>query len=213
MGMAEGDNDLIYVEGFIIKCMRWNVSNSLRSIFRKLKYPKFILLALTFLAAYVLFSSRDFTLFRETLAHLGYTGSFLCGVAYAYSFTAGPATAMLLMLSKEQNIVLAGLIGGVGALIGDIVIFKFVRHSLMEEVERLAESSAIMKISASMPRLVKKYIFPALAIFVIASPLPDEVGVSMLASCTTIKVNKFSVVSYALNTLGILSVLIIGNFI
>jgi uncharacterized membrane protein YdjX (TVP38/TMEM64 family) len=172
-----------------------------------------MLLALTFLAAYFLFTARDLFIFRESLAQLGYAGSFLCGMAYSYGFTSGPSTAVLLIISKEQNVIIASLIGGAGALISDMIIFKFVRHSLRDEVERLAESSVIKKISATTPRLVKKYVFSALAIFVIASPLPDEVGVSMLAACTTIKVNKFSVVSYALNTLGILSVLIIGNFI
>ena len=193
--------------------MKETTSNPRNSLFRRLKYPKFILLALTFIAAYALFSARDFSLLRETLAYLGYAGSFLCGVAYAYGFTAGPSTAMLLMISKQQNIVLAALIGGAGALIGDMIIFRFVRHSFHDEVERLSCSATIRRVNGRMPLPLKKHLFPVLALFVIASPLPDEIGVLMLAALTKIRVNTFLVVSYVLNTLGIFAVLLIGSII
>lgn len=182
-------------------------------IARRLKYPKFILLALTFIVAYVLFSARDFSILHETLAYLGYAGSFLCGMAYAYGFTAGPSTVLLFVLSKQQNIVLAALIGGAGALIGDMIIFRFVRHSLHDEVERLSRSAAIRRVNGRMSLLLKKHLFPILALFVIASPLPDEIGVSMFAALTKIRVKTFLVVSYALNTLGIFAVLLIGSII
>jgi uncharacterized membrane protein YdjX (TVP38/TMEM64 family) len=182
-------------------------------IARRLKYPKFMLLALTFLAAYALFGARDLSLFRETLAYLGYAGSFLCGVAYVYGFTAGPSTAVLLVLSKQQNIILAALIGGAGALIGDLIIFRFVRHSLRDEVERLSASAAVRHINERMPLLLKKHLLPVLAVFVIASPLPDEIGVSMFAALTKIRMNTFLAVSYALNTLGIFAVLLIGSML
>jgi uncharacterized membrane protein YdjX (TVP38/TMEM64 family) len=172
-----------------------------------------MLLALTFIAAYVLFSAKDFSLFHQTISNLGYAGSFLCGMAYAYGFTGGPSTALLLILSKEQDIIIAALVGGVGAVISDVMIFKFVRHSLADEVEKLTRATIVKKINAGIPRLLKKYLFPVLAVFVIASPLPDEIGVSMYAACTKIRLSRFFIVSYALNTLGILSILALGNLI
>jgi uncharacterized membrane protein YdjX (TVP38/TMEM64 family) len=185
----------------------------LRCFFHTLRYPKFMLLALTFLLAYAIFSSGDFSPVREALSHIGYLGSFLCGVGYSYGFTAGPATAILLIVSKNQNIFLASLIGGLGSLVADMIIFKVVRHSMMDEVEKLARTSAVKKISCSIPFSLKKYLFSSLAVFIIASPLPDEIGVTMLAVCTKIKVKTFSVISFVLNTLGIFVVLSIGNAI
>jgi uncharacterized membrane protein YdjX (TVP38/TMEM64 family) len=43
--------------------------------------------------------------------------------------------------------------------------------------------------------------------FFIASPLPDEIGVSLLAGFTRIEEKKFALVSFALNTLGIIVLL------
>ena len=163
--------------------------------------------------AYFIFNARDFSPFSETLSSLGYIGYFICGIAYSYGFTAGPSTALLLILSKEQNIIIGGLIGGVGALIGDILIFKLVRHSLEDEVERLAGNTTIQSINGRMPYLLKKYLFSLMAIIVIASPLPDEIGVSMFAAFTRIKTGSFFLISFFLNTLGIISVLTIGNLI
>jgi len=43
----------------------------------------------------------------------------------------------------------------------------------------------------------------------IASPLPDEAGVIMLAGLTKIKSNVFAILSFSLNTAGILILLLI----
>ena len=55
--------------------------------------------------------------------------------------------------------------------------------------------------------LLKKYFVPVLAGFIIASPLPDEIGVIMLAGLTKIKIGILVVLSLILNTLGILVLL------
>lgn len=63
------------------------------------------------------------------------------------------------------------------------------------------------------PNPLKKYLIVILAGFIIASPLPDEIGVSLLASSGIISMKKFSVISYVLNTLGIFAILFIGSSI
>jgi uncharacterized membrane protein YdjX (TVP38/TMEM64 family) len=193
--------------------MNENGTSAQGSFFRRLRYPKFILLALTFLLAYLIFSSGDFLPLREALSGIGYLGSFLCGIGYSYGFTAAPATAILLLISKSQNIFLASVLGGLGSLIADLFIFKVIRHSLRDEIERLSSSSSMTKIRNRMPASLKKYLVPSLAVFIIASPLPDEVGVTMFAACTNIRTKTFSLISFVLNTLGIFVVLSIGNAI
>jgi len=49
--------------------------------------------------------------------------------------------------------------------------------------------------------------------FVIASPLPDEIGVSLLAGTTKISTRTFAILSYFLNTAGIFIVLLAGKVI
>ena len=177
----------------------------------KLKYPKLLLLLLTFVAAYFLFKGRTFLPFHNLLLSMGYLGTFLAGILFVYGFTAAPATAILLIVAKEQNIILAGFIAGVGALFGDLIIFKFIRHSFADELEKLRKEKIVMHLNHKTPALLRKYFVPVLAGFIIASPLPDEIGVSLLAASRQISVELFSLVSYLLNTAGIFIILLIGS--
>jgi uncharacterized membrane protein YdjX (TVP38/TMEM64 family) len=55
----------------------------------------------------------------------------------------------------------------------------------------------------------RHYLVYAFAGLIIASPLPDELGVALLAGFTHIKPWKFAIISYVCNTLGILIMLLI----
>ncbi|MBI1935945.1 hypothetical protein HYS31_05880 [Candidatus Woesearchaeota archaeon] len=175
------------------------------------KYPKFLLLFITFLIAYLLFNGRTNPEFHVFIISLGFFGTFLAGILFTYGFTAAPATAIFLIIAKEQNILLAGLIGGLGALLGDLFIFNFIRSSFRNEVKKLHREKLVMYISHKTPSLIKRYLLPAVAGFIIASPLPDEIGVTMLAASKSISAKVFSVISYVLNTMGIFIVLLIGK--
>lgn len=177
------------------------------------KYPKFLLLFITFLIAYLLFNGRTNPKLHLFILSLGFFGTFLTGILFTYGFTAAPATAIFLILAKEQNIFLAGLIGGLGALLGDLFIFNFIRYSFNDEVRKLYRERLVMYVNSKTPNLIKRYLLPVVAGFIIASPLPDEIGVTMLAASRSISVKIFSVISYVLNTAGIFAVLAIGNVI
>jgi len=181
--------------------------------FSRLRYPKFLLLILTFMLAYLLLGNGDILQLNAILSSLGYFGTFLAGVFYAYGFTAAPATAFLLLLAKQQNIILAGLIGGAGALAGDILIFHFIKHSFADEIERLSKEKLTLYLGNKTPGIIKRYLLPVLSIFIIASPLPDEIGVSLLAVSGSIRARTFTVISYVLNTAGIFIILSIGSVI
>lgn len=178
-----------------------------------IKYPKLLLLFITFIITYLLFHERTYPPFHDFLISLGYAGTFLAGIFFAYGFTAAPAAAILLILAKEQNIFLAGFIGGFGALVGDLIIFNFIRHSLDDEINKLSREKVVKYINHNTPSLFKKYLVPVIAGFIIASPLPDEIGVSLLAASRTISIKIFSAISYLLNTAGIFIIILIGNVI
>lgn len=179
----------------------------------KLTYPKFLILIFTFALAYLIFIERDFTPFHDFLFSLGYLGTFLAGLFYTSGFTAAPATAVLLILSEEQNIFFAGLIAGFGALSGDLIIFKFIRFSFVDEIKKLSKEKAINNVHQKIPKFLQKYFILLVAGFIIASPLPDEIGVSLLAVSKSISAKLFSVISYLLNTVGIFLILLIGSTI
>lgn len=177
------------------------------------RYPKFLLLFITFLIAYLLFYERNYQPFQDFIVGLGYSGTFVAGILFVYGFTAAPATAIFLILAQHQNIYLASLIGGLGALIGDLFIFSFIRYSLDDEIKKLKKEKIVLYINHKTPNIFKKYLAPVIAGFIIASPLPDEIGVSLLAASKSISLKVFSVISYVLNTVGIFVILFIGNII
>ncbi len=185
----------------------------MNQILPRFKYPKFLLLLLTFVAAYFIFEERNFLPFHNLLLSLGYFGTFLTGIFFVYGFTAAPATAILLILGKDQNILISGLIAGLGALVGDLIIFKFVKHYFSDEIKRLAEEKPLVYAQSIIPNPIKRYFIILFAGFIIASPLPDEVGISLLAGATNISIKMFSFFSYVINTIGIFIILIIGSSI
>jgi len=178
-----------------------------------LMYPKFLLLFITFIVAYLIFAGRTYQPLNDFIFSIGYFGMFIAGVMFAYGFTAAPATAMMLIMAKELNIVAAGLVGGFGALVGDLIIFSFIRLSFADEIERLSHEKIFKKFNGNIPISIKKYLIPVFAGFIIASPLPDEVGITLLAAYRHVSIQFFTLISYVLNTIGIFFVLYVGTLL
>lgn len=173
------------------------------------KYPKFIILLLTFVLAYIIFQGKE-TFYLDSSS---YFGIFFLGMFYSYGFTAAPATAILLSIAQEYNIFLIAFIAGFGSLIGDLFLFKLIRTGFKDEINNLSKEHFFIKIRKKIPKFLKKYLILLFGFLFIASPLPDEIGVSILAGMTNINSKLFSILSYILNTLGIFIILLIGKFI
>ncbi len=184
---------------------------------KRIKYPKLLLLIFTILvAAVVFYEAKNYEPLHNFLVSLSYTGTFLSGIFYAYGFTAAPATAVLLVLAKEQNIILAALFGGLGAALSDLMIFLFIRHSFMDELRQLEHEKIVRYIEKEERTIFGHYyrnVLPVFAGFLIASPLPTEIGVTLLAGMKRISIKKFMILAYLLHTLGILIIFGIGNII
>jgi uncharacterized membrane protein YdjX (TVP38/TMEM64 family) len=189
--------------------------NFLRRNHRKIKYPKLLLLIITLImAVLVYYEGRNYEPFENFLKSLNYLGTFIGGFFYAYGFTAAPGTAVLLVLSETQNIFISAILGGVGALLSDILIFMFIRSSFTDEITMIKKEKIIKKITKAEKRLfgrIYKYIFPVFSGFLIASPLPTEIGVSLMAGIKKLSVKKFIIVAYILHTIGIFFILFMGK--
>ncbi len=176
-------------------------------VFPKFKYPKFAILGVSYIFAYLIFANKDYPALKNAVEVFGYLGIFLAGVFYTYGFTSGPAAALFFLMSKNINIFAAGIIGGLGSLLGDFLIFEFIRTGFQDEIKQLSHEHLFRKIK--FPKRITPFVIPVLAGIFIASPLPDEIGVCMLAA-SKIKTKYFAVFSYLLNTLGIFVILLLG---
>ncbi len=179
----------------------------------RIKYPKLLILILTFVLAYILFMGREYFIFYGYLHKLGYFGIFILGMFFAYGFTAAPATALMLAIAKDHNLIIAGFFGGLGALISDLIIFSFIRSEFRDEILKFKKEKFVMDFYVKLNPVFREYFLPVLSGFIIASPLPDEIGVILLASSFKISTRIFALISFLLNTAGILIIFTIGSLI
>lgn len=178
-----------------------------------IKYPKFITLILTIILACVIFKIGNLSFISEPLLSLGYFGTFLSGILLAYSFTAAPAVAVLLILEKGQNIFLATLVGGFGALVADLIVFKLIRNSFKNEIKKLSHEKSLRHLEKKIPNKAKRYLMLMTAELFLASPLPDEIGVTLFSLYKHISARRFAIISYITHFVGILIILLIGRAI
>lgn len=179
----------------------------------KWKYPKFFFLFLSFLVAYALVRYQDISSIHSFVSNMGYLGTFLSGMFLSYGFTAATGAAILLITAKSQNIFLASIIGGIGGLCADLIIFNVLRYSFADELKKFSREKIVKEMGKRTPKKIKKYVLLAFAGLIIASPLPDEIGVSLLAASRTISQRVFALVSFVLSTAGIFVILLIGRMI
>ncbi|HKM60737.1 MAG TPA: hypothetical protein VJY36_07700 [Candidatus Bathyarchaeia archaeon] len=144
---------------------------------------------------------------------MGYFGTFLAGLLYPYALTSSAGTAILLILAKEQNFLLAGVIAGVGALVSDMVIFLFVKHCFNDEVQKLSKEKVVQTFNRWIPDSIRVHLLATFASILIASPLPTEIGIMLMTSIKNMSTKKFVIIVYILHASAIFIILLIGRII
>lgn len=132
-----------------------------------------------------------------------YIGSFIAGIFFASAFTAALSTAVFVEIADINSIFLMAILGGLGALFGDLIIFHFVKDRLSENVAFLIKKSKSERWVAIFKMKFFRWLIPFLGALIIASPLPDEIGVAMMG-LSKMKTWKFGILSFLLNSAGIL---------
>lgn len=177
----------------------------------KFKYPKIILLILTIIIAYYLFKYPVVQSAVSGLGKWGYISVFIAGMLFAFGFSAPFAVGFFITLNPS-NLWFTGIIAGLGALTSDLIIFNFIKVSFEDEFKKLQGTQTLRQIrkylgQKGLGRKIRKYFIAVTAGFLIASPLPDEAGVIMLAGLTKINQFALAILSFTLNTLGIIFIL------
>jgi len=174
------------------------------------KYPKLFLLVLSFLLAYYLFSRPEVIIWVENLTHFNYPGFFISGIFLSFGFSTALSIGFFLA-SNPQFIFLAAILGGLGAMIGDFIIFKSIKFSFMDEFRELEQNSTVRKIEEIVKGkkhiVIWHYLLYIFAGLALATPLPDELGVAMLAGLTTVKTFNLIIISFLVHTASIFLIL------
>lgn len=176
------------------------------------KYPKITIFVLVIIIAYLIFKNPLVAQPLQALGNFSYLGVFIAGLLFSYGFTT-PISVGLFITLDPSNIFLAAIVGGIGAYIADYTIYKIVKTSFMDEFELIEKTRPMQvlekKIKTSFSKKMQLYLLFFCAGFVIASPLPDEVGVALLAGVGHIKPSTFTIVSLVGNMVGIFIMLLL----
>lgn len=177
----------------------------MKRLFR-VKYPKIIAIILVIVISYLIFKSEAVQDYVVNMGDLSYLGVFLAGMLFAFGFSAPLAAGFFIILSPE-NIYLAALSAGAGAMLGDLLIFHIIRISFKGELEKLKNEKLIKEfdgwLEKDFGKTLTHYLIYAFAGLLIASPLPDEFGMIMMAGLTKIKAPILAIVCFVLHTIGL----------
>ncbi len=129
--------------------------------------------------------------------------TFIGGMLFTSVLTTAPAMAVLGVLSVSLHPLLLALIGASGAVIGDYIIFAFVRDRVSDDIGYLIARTRSPRFFKLFHRKTFRWLAPFVGGLIIASPLPDELGLALLGLTRT-RTRHFIVISFTFNFIGIL---------
>lgn len=137
---------------------------------------------------------------------LEYVGSFIAGIFFTSVFTIAPAIATLGEIARVDGVWITALLGALGAMVGDLLIFKFIKDRFSEHLaEYLAHWHGVDRARELIARPSLRWLAWTLGGIVIASPLPDELGVVLIGAA---RMNAwiFALLAFVFNFFGIVVV-------
>ncbi len=132
----------------------------------------------------------------------GAVASFFVGIFFTSAFTIAPSSVAIARLVETTPMGTVVLWGALGALCGDLILFFFIRDRFADDLKRSLKPSFIKHILHSFHFGFLKWLSPILGALIIASPLPDELGLTLMGLSKT-RVALLVPVAFVMNALGI----------
>ena len=163
----------------------------------------FIFVALMIISAFLLVNSG----ILETWASRGGVWWLVMGFVgglFFTSFSAMPISVAIFIALSRVGIPIyeVALLGGVGAMIGDVGLLETLKVSILDDV--LAYLA--WKTHGAFKEVMHQPLIRVFAIIVgaliVASPLPDEIGLAMMG-VTHLKVRSIMFISFVINTAAV----------
>lgn len=172
------------------------------------KFKNLTLLFLSVVFSIFLFQSdmvKNYIIQILSISH--YLGLLISGVLFVSTITASFAVLILTLIHDQFNFMEIIVIASLGTVVGDLIIFKIIRnHGIIDEIKHLFKYFGSYELGKLLKTPYFNWTLPVLGALIIASPLPDELGISLL-SLSRLNLIQFSFVSFVLNSIGITSVL------
>jgi hypothetical protein len=144
--------------------------------------------------------------FLDTISTYGYVGTFVAGIFFVSTFTIAPASLVLISLAESQPLLPLALVAGAGGMIGDLIIFRFFKDQIFSELAPLFSRITGKGIWCLACSPYFSWLMPIFGALIIASPFPDEIGVGLMG-VSRIKTWQFMILTFGLNTFGVLLII------
>jgi uncharacterized membrane protein YdjX (TVP38/TMEM64 family) len=167
------------------------------------KYVHLLLLLISIVAAILVLRNETLHAYVLHLGNLGFVGAIIAGMFFVSTFTIAPASIVLFILAQSYPFWLISILAGFGAMIGDLTIFQIIRErELDDELMDLFREMGGKKIIHIFQSKSLRWTLPFIGALIIISPIPDELGIGLMG-ISKLKMPKFLLISYILNTIGI----------
>ncbi len=171
------------------------------------------LLAFGLISAIIISRLPFFETIIQSVSQLGFIGAFLSGLLFASTFTVATGGLLLINLSNTLNPLLLIIFGVLGAVSADLLIFLFVKDQISTEVTPIYEKFiAHHHLKKILHTRYFSWTLPVLGALIIASPLPDELGVSLMG-ISAMTISKFALISLFSHTIGMISLVLLAGAI
>lgn len=180
------------------------------------RYKNLSLLILGSVFGIFIYKSSFFNQLILNLGSFSHLGALFAGILYDTTFTVSASIAMMLILAKTLPYWQLILITTVGAVIGDYLVFKFIKDGLIKElipIEKALENEVGRNRIHYLKHLFHSRYFhwtlPIVAVIMIGSPLPNEFGISLLGA-SGIRTKSLLSISLVFNFIGI-NLILLGS--
>lgn len=169
------------------------------------------IIVLSILIAILLVRTGTISALLEATKLQGLLGSLLAGMFFTSIFTTAPAIVTLGELSRFGSILGTAFFGAIGAVLGDLIIFRFIKDRFVEHLNMVLQLRKEKKlVNAFLHLRYLRWFTFFLGGIIIASPLPDELGIGLLG-VSKIPTKWFICISFAFNFIGILIIGLAAN--
>lgn len=135
---------------------------------------------------------------------------FVAGIFFTSAFTIAPAAIVLSHLSESIPAHWVVIFGALGAMVGDMILFLFIRDRFSVDLMKALKHSHWKNILRSFHFGFLKWLSPLIGAFIIATPLPDEFGI-MLMGVSKMKTRLFLLISFLMNMIGVIGVVALSG--
>lgn len=166
------------------------------------RYPHLTYVAISIIVVFGLIQVPILQSFFTMYTRMKYAGALLAGGLFVSSFTVSIGSALLLEMMHTLTPLEIAIIAGYGSILADYLIFRTVRNSLGEEIADLFFHSGGVRVAQFLRRNHLRWLHLLVGAIIIASPLPDEMGVALLGT-SHMRPYQFLFLSFLLNVAGI----------